>query len=523
MRRGRGGTEQARGAVGGPVRLLLAPVLPIWRRLAVRTRAALAAAAASALVFGLATAWVSSEVHDALLVRAQDRAFTANQNVWSKIPGSPDEAYQASTYVVLTQDGRVLRRSNVLAVVPPDDTAFWRAHFPPIDPVVESAVHGYPMVTVQLPEWLAKGWPDPNAGPPRTVQPGESTTHAYHFFTFVTDHTFTSAELAAYSGQSGLPPGPLTGYTLIDEAETDQTTAQITTILGWYLLPGGSLFVALMAWLVTGLALRPVESIRRRMARIGEGAFHERVPVPPSRDGIARLAETTNETLAKLERALAEQRRLVADASHELRSPLAVLRATLEVPLLHPGDVEWRGVVVDALAGTERLQDLADDLLLLARTEEDHAAAQYTVELHDLVAEQLAERGHTDPRLRWHGSVEPARVPGRDSPVGRVVRNLLDNAARYASSQVEVTLQAVDGWAVLTVADDGPGIPVADRQRVFERFVRLDSARSRSTGGAGLGLALARSIAHGLGGTVLAEPPTNLPGAKLSVRLPLVP
>ncbi|MHA6758581.1 sensor histidine kinase [Streptacidiphilus sp. PAMC 29251] len=302
-------------------------------------------------------------------------------------------------------------------------------------------------------------------------------------------------------------------------------SAQATRILAAYVTPAAALFVALIAWLVTGFALRPVEDIRVRMARIGAGEFHERVPVPPSGDGIARLAVTTNATLDKLDSALTEQRRLVADAAHELRSPIAVLRSSLEVALADGGtEPEWPEVVSGALTDTERLQALAEDLLLLADADRARSGER-TVELQDLVAEQVAERMHGRPGpvggpLIRVVEAQRATVRGNELRVGRLLRNLLDNAARHAVAEVTVSLLVVDGEAVLSVCDDGPGIPAADRERVFDRFVRLDDARDRAHGGAGLGLALVRAIAQGLGGGVTAEPPVSGRGARLVVRLP---
>ncbi|MFD0345050.1 sensor histidine kinase [Kitasatospora aburaviensis] len=338
---------------------------------------------------------------------------------------------------------------------------------------------------------------------------------------------FTGDQLATYSGVTGLPPQWLTVVVLVDTQEAEQAAATVTQALGVYLAPAASLFVALTAWLVTGLAL--VESIRRGMAGSARARSTNASRCRP-RDAVARLAATTNTTLDRLERALAEQRRLVADASHELRSPLAALRSTLEVPLAHPAQADWPAVVAGALTDTERLQDLADDLLLLARTRDAGAdgAAEGTVELHDLVTEQLAERGHTDPGLTFRfepleglGEEAEVVVPGREVLVGRILRNVLDNAARHAVGTVTVRLGVTDGWARLEVDDDGPGIPAADRERVFDRFVRLDTARNRAVGGAGLGLALVRTIATSLGGTATAEHPPHGHGAHLVVRLPL--
>ncbi|WP_395292277.1 sensor histidine kinase [Kitasatospora hibisci] len=499
-----------------------------WRswRPGVRLRAALAALLASAVAFGFAAFRVGHTVQEELERGAVARAGLTVQDVAHKIPDSSDEPFQDGAYAVLAEDGRWLRSSR-LSDAFHDEAP--RLGLLPIDPGakrsrIESELtsphccESVDEVAIRLPSDVV-----PNLGSWRLRG---LTVRFYRTLA----GPFTSDQLAKYSGVTGLPPQWLTVVVLIDTQEAEQTTETVTWVLGVFLAPGASLFVALTAWLVTGLALRPVESIRRGMARIGAGAFHERVPVPPSRDAVARLAATTNTTLDRLERALAEQRRLVADASHELRSPLAALRSTLEVPLAHPAQADWPAVVAGALTDTERLQDLADDLLLLARTQEAGAdgTKEGTVELHDLITEQLAERGHTDPGLtfRFEPLEDPGEraevvVPGREALVGRILRNLLDNAARHAAGTVTVRLGVTDGCARLEVDDDGPGIPAEDRERVFDRFVRLDTARNRAAGGAGLGLALVRTIATSLGGTATAEPPPYGHGAHLVVRLPL--
>ncbi|MFJ9523138.1 sensor histidine kinase [Kitasatospora sp. NPDC101801] len=472
----------------------------------VRARAALASLVAAAIAFGVAAVLVGGAVQDSLHLRAEDRAFTAFENVSVKIPGTPEEAYQSDPYVVLAEDGRWLR-SFGLTDPRSKGLSFGLDPVGPrlLEPVADLS---FGPVTLDFPSdaGLAFGLP-------------EQTGTSLQFYRSRTADTFTSAQLERYSGIVGLPDQQLSVYTLVDTAQAERTSATVTRLLAWYVAPGASLFVALMAWLVTGLALRPVEAIRRQMAVIGDGAFHRRVPVPRARDEIFLLAGTTNTTLSKLETALAEQRRLVADASHELRSPLAALRSSLEVPLTHPQQADWPAVVAGALTDTERLQQLADDLLLLADTEEGRPV-EGMVALHDLVAEQLAERTVTDPALTCHGDLAEATVAGREVLVGRLLRNLLDNAARHAAATVTVTLRTVDGRAELTVADDGPGIPAADRDRVFDRFVRLDADRTRAAGGAGLGLALARTIATTLGGTVAATEPPSGHGAHLVVSLP---
>ena len=225
--------------------------------------------------------------------------------------------------------------------------------------------------------------------------------------------------------------------------------------------------------------------------------------------------------LDRLEHAIKEQRRLVPDASHELRGPLAALRSSLEIPLAHPDGADWPQVVTGAPADTERLQLLTDDLLLLAAADEQHRAGPAEpVDLADPVAEQLAHLAGADGPGWAATALERAPVRGSEILLGRLVRNLLDNAARYARGTVAASVTVADGWAVLTVADDGPGVAPADRERVFDRFVRLDDARGRATGGAGLGLSLVRSIARNLGGTAAFTDPLVGAGARVVVRLP---
>ncbi|KES05507.1 histidine kinase [Streptomyces toyocaensis] len=269
--------------------------------------------------------------------------------------------------------------------------------------------------------------------------------------------------------------------------------------------------VAGVTWLVTGRALRPVEGIRREMAAITASEdLARRVPEPATHDEIARLARTTNATLAALETSVERQRRFVADASHELRSPIASLRTQLEVAAAHPGLLDLDGAVED----TVRLQHLAADLLLLARLDAGERPADARVDLAALAREEAAER----PGVTV--DAEPAEVTGSRGQLGRVLANLLDNAGRHARERVTVTVRREGAWAVLGVADDGEGVAEADRERIFERFVRLDAARSRDDGGAGLGLAIARDVAVRHGGT-LTTGAAPAGGALFELRLPL--
>ncbi|AOP49731.1 sensor histidine kinase [Streptomyces lydicus] len=271
--------------------------------------------------------------------------------------------------------------------------------------------------------------------------------------------------------------------------------------------------VAGVTWLVTRRALRPVEGIRAEMAAITASTdLSRRVPEPAARDEIARLARTTNETLAALEASVERQRRFVADASHELRSPIASLRTQLEVGAAHPELLDVPGAVAD----TVRLQRLAADLLLLARLDAgERPAGGRRVDLAALVREETAQRAGDRVPVRV-GPSEGLEVAGSRSQLGRVLGNLLDNAQRHAASSVEVAVVRDGAWAVLRVEDDGPGVPAAERERIFERFVRLDDARARDDGGAGLGLAIARDVAVRHGGSLAVRE-----GAVFELRLPV--
>lgn len=300
------------------------------------------------------------------------------------------------------------------------------------------------------------------------------------------------------------------------DAADDTTTAALA--LGVPLLLAT---VALVTWRVTGRALRPVEEIRAEVAAISDRDLSRRVPVPDTRDEVARLAETMNATLDRLEASGVRQRRFIADASHELRSPVTVLRTQLEVALAVRDPELWPELIGGALQDVERLQHLAADLLLLARIDAAQPVPAVPLDLTALVRDTVAARA--GDRVGVRTDLAPGiRVVGHGPWLTRIVTNLLDNAQRFAEGRVDVVLRASDGprgrTAVLEVVDDGPGIPTAERERVFERFTRLDDARSRDDGGAGLGLAIVRDLAAHHGGSVTAEPAAR--GARLVVRLP---
>jgi len=314
------------------------------------------------------------------------------------------------------------------------------------------------------------------------------------------------------------------GTTVIHVAGTlddiDESTGALTTTL---LLASPPLVLLLGAviWLLVGRTLRPVEAIRAQVAGIGAGGLHHRVLEPGTGDEIDRLAHTMNDMLDRLNAAARRQERFVADASHELRSPLTRIRAELEVDLAHPEQADLirthRSVLDEAMS----LQRLVEDLLHLARRDAEGpgAARQDPVDLDDIVL-RLARRWRAADRVEIDTSgVGAAQVIGDADALARAVGNLVDNAVRHAASAVTLTSAERDGVAVVSVADDGPGIPTADQERVFERFARVDAARSPGSG-TGLGLAIAREIAEQHGGSVTLDP-AHHPGVRMVLSVPL--
>jgi signal transduction histidine kinase len=299
------------------------------------------------------------------------------------------------------------------------------------------------------------------------------------------------------------------------QASDSLATLAKALIIGTPLLLG---LLALAIWLVTGYTLRPIAELRRGAAEVTETGVPRDLPVPPARDEVRSLAVTLNDMLARLADAQQRQRDLVSDTAHELRSPIASIRAQLEVALDHPDGLDWPETARDVHADTLRLARLTEDLLLLARLDGQPLHRRPT----DLsaVCGSVAAR-YTAARVPVRAdAATPCVVAGDPDALSRLLVNLLDNAVRHAASQVCVSVRGDDGWAVLVVSDDGPGIPAEDIERVFGRFSRLDNARNR-TGeeGAGLGLAIVRSTAEAHGGSVSLSDAE--PGLRAVVRLPL--
>lgn len=299
--------------------------------------------------------------------------------------------------------------------------------------------------------------------------------------------------------------------------ETLATVAQLLAIS----VPLLVALVALTTWLVVGRALAPVERMRRQAAAVTATSLAERLDEPPTRDEIGRLARTLNGMLARLQSAQATQRRFISDASHELKSPLATLRQYAEVARTHPERVSEQELGEVVLEEGGRLERLVQGMLVLARADEGALRPEpVDVDLDDLLLEEARRMRGAGLAVDTSG-VRATRVRGDAALLAQLVRNLVDNAARHARSGIALAVTAgADGTKVaLLVDDDGDGIPPPDRDRVFDRFVRLDDARARDTGGSGLGLSIAREIARAHGGDVHVEAAPS-GGARLRVELP---
>ncbi|GIE95314.1 sensor histidine kinase [Paractinoplanes rishiriensis] len=297
--------------------------------------------------------------------------------------------------------------------------------------------------------------------------------------------------------------------------DVDESTAALVTPLAagvplMLLLVGGT------TWMVVTRALTPVERIRREVEEITGDRLDRRVPEPASRDEIHRLAKTMNQMLIRLQDARERQQQFVADASHELRSPLASIRQAAEIAGAHPGALPEGELAEAVLEESGRMQRLVEQLLLLTHTGVVSSPRQ-DLDLDDLALAEARRVGRSGLVVDTSG-VGGGRVRGDATALAQVVRNLVDNAARHASARIAVAVREAPGGVVLSVEDDGRGIPPDQRERVFERFVRLDEARARDAGGSGLGLAIVKETVVAHGGTVTVGE-SALGGARFEVCL----
>jgi signal transduction histidine kinase len=386
----------------------------------------------------------------------------------------PDNVISPTTYVsrlqIVANDGRVLAASPALRGKP----AVSRAH--PVGG--DLRVDGTSCVTFSA---------------------GDRTC----FLTVGLWHSKSSYGNIMIYAQAAAPP-LLNGYAL--EISLAALFTALLVLLGWG------------TWRIVGRTLEPVQQISAEMAEITASDLSRRMSVPDTEDEVSQLAKTVNGTLGRLEWAMENQRRFASDASHELRTPLTGLRTKLELALSDPEMEDPVQAMQSALYDAERLQAIMDDLLLLARLDAGVQNTPQPIDLSELVSAEIDRPYRHKVILELDPHVV---VAGNRLQLCRLLTNLLTNADRHAVSKVWVEVRREGGEAVLEVRDNGLGIPPGERERVFQRFTRLDSARSRDAGGSGLGLPIARDIASAHRGKLYAADSTNGCGARLILRLPL--
>lgn len=302
--------------------------------------------------------------------------------------------------------------------------------------------------------------------------------------------------------------------------EVVRESSQIVIGLLVIAIPLLLMVVGIVTWRVVGRSLAPVDAIRSEVETISAEELNRRVPVPPSKDEISRLAMMMNQMLERLEEAQLRQRRFVSDASHELRSPVASIRQHSEVVIAHPDNASAQELARVVLAEDLRMQRLVEDLLLLARMDENKSEGRRDVlDLDDVVFEEVYRVRQVSDKSIDTSRVSAGRVLGDRKQLSRLTGNILDNAVRHARHSVSVALAEDDGEVVFRVDDDGSGVPQEERGRIFERFVRLQEARDRDSGGAGLGLAIVAEVTNVHGGTArILE--SHMGGASFEIRLP---
>lgn len=313
------------------------------------------------------------------------------------------------------------------------------------------------------------------------------------------------------------------GFVIHTGAPVDDVDDSVTTLRNSLLVavPPAALALGLLVWWLVGRTLRPVAELRSAAADISGSNLQRRVPEPGTSDEIGRLARTFNNMLDRLEDSARRQREFVADASHELRSPLTRVRTELEVDLHHPETADLTATHRSVLQEVETLQLLVEDLLTLARFDESDFATSETIDVAN-IGRDIAERVSAPKPVHVEMLIDtlPIWVAGVEREIGRVLLNLLENAIGHASARVRFGVSSNGINAVISVEDDGPGIAAGDRVRIFDRFVRLDTARHQGDGGSGLGLAIVAEIVHRHRGEIDVGT-SEMGGAALRVRLPI--
>lgn len=306
-------------------------------------------------------------------------------------------------------------------------------------------------------------------------------------------------------------------YALSDVDESLEAQRRILVVV----IPVLSGVVGLLIWLVLGRALSPVEAMRQEVATIGARELDRRVPVPERSVELASLATTMNDMLQRLDDAATRQRRFVADAAHELRSPITGIRGQLDVNIHHPDAPGRNASEREMLGEAIRMQELVDDLLVLARADDGRTETErQLVDIDDIVFDEAARLRRTVGDLTIDvEAVSAAQVLGDSGHLLRVVRNLADNARRHARSTISFELREHADTVFLAVSDDGPGIPPGQEEAIFDRFARLDESRARGDGGSGLGLAISRELVEQHGGSIRVDG-DHAAGARFVVHLP---
>jgi signal transduction histidine kinase len=436
------------------------------RRLSIRARLTLIFVIAIALVLAFTGVALVSLVHRSLLTQASNQIDAVMEQTQMAFANAPRAQYHR---VELTTKGDV-----VVQVTNAAATEVWAA---------SSAILSAPV--------LAKPYVNLASG-------SRFAIHLIHNAgTASTLPQLSSGQVTTITTKRG--PGLIFGFVYGGPIEHSVKVLLASLLVSFPLL---LLVSGALIWLGIGLALAPVEAIRRRVDVIAGRDLTERVPVTGGDDEIARLARTVNEMLDRLESASRFEQEFVSNASHELRSPLTTLLATTERALGDPTNADWPAVADVITREGRRLDGIIADLFWLARHDENHLEAESVdVDLDDLLYEEASRVRSMSALGVDTAAVQPTRVIGDPTMFKRMIRNVVDNAMRYAHSELVFDSHFEDDDAVILVSDDGEGIDVEESARYFERFSRADSARSRRSGGTGLGLAIVTEIALRHGGS----------------------